>query len=54
MTNYTFTLEEKEYCLDIKIESNKIILEAKVKKDDIPFVYRFNTTLEEFQKKLML
>ena len=52
MTNYTFTLEEKEYCLDIKIESNKIILEAKVKKDDIPFVYRFNTTLEEFKKKI--
>jgi len=49
---YIFLLNEKKYNISFQIESQKIMIEAKEKENDIPFCYRIYLTLEEFKKKI--
>ena len=43
-------LDDIEYSLNIKQESNRLIIEVKEKKNDIPFNYNLNLNYEEMIK----
>ena len=47
---YPFLLNNIEYSIIIKIENNRFIIEAKEKKEDIPFYYKTDLIFEDIKK----
>ena len=47
---YIFLLNNIEYSIIIKIENNRLLIEAKEKKEDIPFNYNTDLNFEAIKK----